>query len=156
MHEEMRKWIKGKWVKMQVQEEFLNKGKEIAERMLSYMIPVVFINMVQGRPQAKAMYVILREGIQKLWFNTDSTAEHLRNIREDPISTVYVYDAQRVEGVMLSGKAYIETDEKIRMQAWGKAVVTEYEGGVNNLDFQVVRFETEDANCFFEGTNVIF
>jgi hypothetical protein len=42
------------------------------------------------------------------------------------------------------------------MKAWGKAVVTEYEGGVNNLDFQVVRFETEEVNCFFEGTNVIF
>jgi general stress protein 26 len=156
MNEEMRKWIKGKWVKMQAQEEFLDKGKEIAERMLSYMSPVVFINIVRGQPHAKAMYVMLQEGIQKLWFNTDSTSKRLKNIQEDPTSTVYVYDAQRVEGVMLSGKAYIETDEKIRMQAWEKAIVTEYEGGVNNLDFQVVRFETEDANCFFEGTNVIF
>jgi hypothetical protein len=80
MNEEMRKWIKGKWVGMQVQEEFLDKGREVAERMLSYMTPVVFINMVRGRPHAKAMYVILREGIQKLWFNTDSTAKHLKNI----------------------------------------------------------------------------
>jgi general stress protein 26 len=156
MNEEVRKWIKGKWVKMQTQEDSLKQGREIIEKILSETKSIVFINIAQGRPQAKAMWPILRTGIQVMWFNTDSTSNRIKQIQEDPVTTIYAYDVQRVEGVMLLGKAYVETDEKIRIQAWEKATVTEYEGGVNDPDFQVIRFETQDVNCFFQGTSVSF
>jgi general stress protein 26 len=154
--EEVRQWIEGKWVTMPPQADPLQQGREIVEKILSETKSIVFINIAQGRPQAKAMWPILRNGIQAMWFNTDSTSKRIKQIQEDPVTTIYAYDMQRVEGVMLSGKAYVETDEKIRMQAWEKATVTEYEGGVNSPDFQVIRFETQDVNCFFEGTSVSF
>jgi general stress protein 26 len=153
---EAREWVDGKWKSMQIHETLVEQAKGIALRLTSEAKVVVFSTIADRRPQMKAMYPVLQNGLLELWFNTDSTSKRLEQIKQNPLASIYVYDTQRIQGVMLSGRAVVETDAKIRLQAWEKAAVTDYKCGVADPDFQVIRFSTDEINCFFSGNSVMF
>ena len=155
MKQEFRQWIDGKWTLLNSEESVLEQARDIAERVLTESCSVVFINIANGKPQAKAMFPKLREGLSVLWFNTDATSKRLQQITVDPISTVYAFDAQRVEGIMLSRMSFVETDPEQRKRAWETSNI-DYKDGVDDPDFQVIRFEIEEINCFFDGNSVTF
>lgn len=154
---EAREWVKGKWISLDNNEDLINEAQKKAKSLLSEAEVVVFINIDEsGVPIAKAMYPAYKNGISNIWFNTDATSMRFKQIMNNPIVTVYCYDNDKTEGIMLVGKAYVEKEHIWRERLWKKEFEEGYLGGLDDPDYQIIRFDTEWCNYFGQSKSITF
>ena len=153
----IREWVKGKWKAICENPDILNNARQIAEKIISEAQVAVFVNVDSNlTPLAKAMYPAYKSGISHIWFNTDATSNRLNQLQANSLSTVYCYDPVKVEGVMLVGNTFVEKERIWRERLWKKEFEEGYPGGIDDPDYQVLRFDTKWCNCFFDSKSVTF
>lgn len=156
MKAEAREWVMGKWKTLEFGEEVVAEAHKVAETLIQEADVVVFITIEDGIPIAKAMYPAYKDGISHIWFNTDATSKRLQQIKENPVATVYCYEKGKIEGLMLVGKAYVETEHIWRERLWKEDFKEGYVGGIEDSDYQVMRFDAEWCNCFSQSKSITF
>jgi general stress protein 26 len=157
MDVEMREWIMGKWKAVHENAGLLDDARQMAEALVSKAEVAVFVNIApNGIPLAKAMYPAFKSGINRIWFNTDASSNRLEQLKKDSLATVYCYDKEKIEGVMLVGNAFEEKERVWRERLWKKEFEEGYSGGIDDPDYQVLRFDARWCNCFYQGKSVTF
>lgn len=150
------KWMDGCWRETDcdssVMENYINKAKELMERSNV----IVFVNLdPDGLPVARAMLVAQKVKYTHFYFSTNSSSKHVNQIARNPVATLYMFDADTYEGLMLSGKAMIEVNPLWRNKIWEDSY-SKYYSGVDDPDYCILRFDVDMCNYYHNATNVTF
>ncbi|MDD4032161.1 MAG: pyridoxamine 5'-phosphate oxidase family protein [Bacteroidales bacterium] len=146
--------IDGSWKKTEEDPDLIRQSIEKAEKLLQRTKIVVFVSLdAQGNPMAKALLVAATKKLKHLYFSTNTSSRHIRQIRANPIATVYFFDPQTLEGVMLSGHATEEPDHTWREKIWEDYYTY---SGVDDPDYCILRFDAETGNYYQNLSNVSF
>ena len=108
----------------------------------------------EGFPNAKAMYLRAHEGIHVLWFSTNVSAERTRQLRGRPQACVYLFDSERIHGLMLTGHMAVHQDAETKESYWEEGDELYYPLGPTDPDYCMMRFVAEKGNYWSAGKRV--
>ena len=153
---QVRKWFDGCWKDVADDHDSITACRVKAEKLLERSRIVVFIHLdANGLPTAKAMLAAAKDGLEHIWFSTNASSGHVMDVRRNPSATVYLYDPETYEGVMLRGRAQEEQDQTWREKLWEDGC-EKYYSGVNDPEYFILRFDAEWANYYQGGMNITF
>jgi general stress protein 26 len=112
---------------------------------------IAFIASVDGDgfPNMKAMLSPRkRNGIQEIWFSTNTSSKRVAQYRENPKASVYFYDKRFFRGVQLIGTMEVLEDAVIKKEIWEFGDKMYYPKGVTDPDYCVLKFTTQKGRYY--------
>ena len=109
-----------------------------------------------GYPNIKAMGIVEHEGLQTIWFSTNTSSKRVAQVLQNPQTCVYFVDAEQVKGLMLVGTAKVLQDAESRQRLWSPGCEQYYPLGVTDPDYSVLRFTTQWGNFYHALANTSF
>ena len=119
-------------------------------------IAMLGTNGGDGHPNIKAMLKMENEGLDTLWFSTNSSSKRVAQLRKDPRACVYLVDTEKMQGLMLVGLAEVLDDAESRERLWRDGFEMYYPLGVTDPDYSVIRFTAESGNYYHGLCNTDF
>ena len=102
-----------------------------------------------GFPQTKAMLAPRkREGIQVLYLTTNTSSQHVAQLRANPKACLYVCDTRFYRGVTLIGRVEVQEDAASKEMLWKFGDTMYYPKGVTDPDYCVLRFTAERGRYY--------
>ena len=74
------------------------------------------------------------------YFSTNTSSEKIRHLASDKKSSVYYYDSQTFEGLLLMGEMETVTDRRIKESFWQDNWTMYYKIGVDDPDYTLLKF----------------
>ncbi len=103
----------------------------------------------EGYPNIKAMLPPRkREGIQIIYFSTNTSSERVKQFRTNPKASLYFFDAQAFQGVLLKGNMQVLETPEYKEMLWQKGDNLYYPLGVTDPDYCVLVFQTETVRYY--------
>ncbi len=103
----------------------------------------------EGYPNIKAMLPPRkREGIQIIYFSTNTSSERVKQFRTNPKASLYFFDAQAFQGVLLKGNMQVLETPEYKEMLWQKGDNLYYPLGVTDPDYCVLVFQTETVHYY--------
>ena len=117
---------------------------EIIERFIDKQ-SVAFISSIdeEGFPNTKAMLKPRkRSGLKEFYFSTNTSSMRVKQFINESKACIYFYHKGLVkyEGVMLTGKMEVLTDQGSKNMIWKKGDTMFYKKGVTDPDYCVLKF----------------
>ena len=111
-----------------------------------------------GDPQIKAMIKAEHQGLRTVWFSTNTSSEHVEQLKRDPRACVYFAEWAREpwRGLTLGGRMEILRDRASRERLWEDGCERYYPKGVDDPDYTVLRFTAEWGKFYQYGTKMRF
>lgn len=112
----------------------------------------------EGFPNTKAMLPPRkREGIQSIWFTTNTSSLRVGQYLANPKACVYFYDKRFYRGVMLRGMMEVLTDAKSKEMIWKPGDELYYPLGVTDPDYCVLKFTAHNGRYYshFKSKNFV-
>jgi len=126
-------------------------AREIAEALAaSLAIAMVGSIGLDGTPQIKAMIKAEHDGLRTFWFSTNTSSEHVAQFAKDPRACVYfaAWDEGPWRGLTLSGRMEILRDRTSREHLWQDGCERYYPEGIEDPDYTVLRFTSEEGKLY--------
>lgn len=119
-------------------------GLEMIERFIDKQ-SVAFISSIdeEGFPNTKAMLSPRkRSGLREFYFSTNTSSMRVKQFINESKACIYFYHKGLVkyEGVMLTGKMEVLTDQGSKNMIWKKGDTIFYKKGVTDPDYCVLKF----------------
>ena len=117
---------------------------EMIERFIDKQ-SVAFISSIdeEGFPNTKAMLKPRkRSGLREFYFSTNTSSMRVKQFINESKACIYFYHKGLVkyEGVMLTGKMEVLTDQGSKNMIWKKGDTMFYKKGVTDPDYCVLKF----------------
>ena len=117
---------------------------EMIERFIDKQ-SVAFISSIdeEGFPNTKAMLrPRKRSGLKEFYFSTNTSSMRVKQFINESKACIYFYHKGLVkyEGVMLTGKMEVLTDQGSKNMTWKKGDTMFYKKGVTDPDYCVLKF----------------
>lgn len=132
--------------------------KNDATRMAEDLIKrskIAFVGSIDGDvPNIKAMLVAKREGLNSIWFSTNTSSRRVKQYLVNPNACVYFCDQERFIGLLLVGQIEVRQDKYARELLWCDGDEQYYSKGVSDPDYTVLHFTTKSANIYHGLDNV--
>ena len=112
---------------------------------------VAFISSVdeEGFPNTKAMLPPRkREGINCLYFTTNTSSMRVRQYKGNPKASVYFCDKRFFRGVMLKGTMEVLEDSDSKEMIWQTGDTMYYSKGVTDPDYCVLKFTAQSGRYY--------
>lgn len=95
----------------------------------------------EGYPNVKAMLPPRkREGLERIYFSTNTSSQRVTQFRENPKASLYFYDPNSFQGVMLKGEMEVVEEFKYKEMLWQAGDKIYYPLGVTDPDYCVLIF----------------
>lgn len=91
------------------EEEAINKGLELINRSTFAMLGS---NGNEGYPNIKAMFKMENQGLNEIWFSTNTSSKRVAQLKQNPKACVYFADFEKFEGLMLTGEIEVLQDKE--------------------------------------------
>ena len=134
-------------------QEAMTKGLQLIEKS---EICLLGTNGEDGFPNIKAMLNVKHEGINKIWFITNTSSKRVQQLEKDNRACVYYVDAQDFKGLMLAGTIQILRDSGSRQGLWRDGYERYYPLGVEDPDYTVLCFTAYRGNYYHKLQNATF
>ena len=109
----------------------------------------------EGYPNIKAMLPPRkREGIQTIYFSTNTSSQRVNQFRTNPKASVYFFDAQTFQGVMLKGNMQVLETPEYKEMLWQNGDTLYYPLGVTDPDYCVLVFQTEAVRYYADLSSI--
>lgn len=130
----------------------MNVNKETLEALVARRrIALIGSVDAEGFPTMKAMLSArVREGLRVFYFTTNTSSMRVAQYRRDARATVYFFDEETFEGLMLRGKMEVLEDAASRRLIWRDGDTEYYPQGVDDPDYCVLRFTARDGRYYAE------
>ncbi|OGO43155.1 MAG: general stress protein 26 [Chloroflexi bacterium RBG_16_58_8] len=131
----------------------MNKKSAYAEGLQlveSSKICLLGTNAEGGFPNIKAMLNLKHEGLEKVWFSTNTSSRRVQQIMKDSRACVYYVDETNFKGLMLVGTIKIMQDLESRKMLWAEGAEVYYPQGVEDSDYSVLCFSAKWGN-YYQG-----
>lgn len=111
-----------------------------------------------GAPRVIAMIAAEKEDLQRLWFSTNTSSEHVALLQRDPRASVYFAEwaSEPWRGLTLGGRMEILQDRASRERLWEDGCERFYPEGIDDPDYTVLRFTAEWGKYYQYGTKMRF
>lgn len=134
-------------------EESIRESQALVERSLIAMLGT---NGDDGYPNIKAMIKCEHEGLETVWFSTNTSSRRVAQLKRDPKACVDFVDFDRWKGLMLVGTVEILQDIGSRQRLWQEGDEKYYPLGVTDPDYTVLRFTATRGNYYHKLDNLDF
>ncbi len=102
-----------------------------------------------GFPNTKAMLPPRkREGIENLYFTTNTSSMRVGQYKANGKACVYFYDKRFFRGVMLIGRMKVLRDIKSKKMIWQNGDEMYYSKGVTDPDYCVLKFTAKNGRYY--------
>ena len=122
----------------------------------SATIAMLGTNGDDGYPNIKAMIKAENEGLQTIWFSTNTSSKRVAQILRDAKTCVYFVDMNQWMGLMLVGTVEVLQDAESKQRLWQPGDEKYYPLGVTDPDYSVLRFTAQWGNYYHALSNVSF
>ncbi len=95
--------------------DVIKKSKDLVEK--SEIALLGSINQT-GFPNIKAMLNLRGEGLEKIWFSTNTSSNRVKQLLENDKACVYYHTNDDYMGLMLTGKIKVMNDEESKKLLW--------------------------------------
>jgi general stress protein 26 len=134
-------------------QEAITEGLRLMEKS---NICLLGTNGPDGFPCIKAMMNLKHEGLNKIWFSTNTSSKRVQQLKKDNRACVYYVDEKNFKGLMLSGTMQILQDLKSRQMLWMEGSEKYYPLGVEDPDYTGLYFEAHRGNYYNYLKNITF
>jgi general stress protein 26 len=134
-------------------QEAMSEGLQLVERS---KICLLGTNGEDGFPNIKAVMNAKHEGMNKIWFSTNTSSRRVQQLKKDNRACVYYVDDQDFQGLMLTGTMQILQDPKSRRMLWNDGDERYYPCGVEDPDYTVLCFTARRGNYYHKLRNISF
>ena len=135
------------------QQEAIQCGLELVNRS---KIAMLGSNGDNGYPNIKAMIKMENEGLQTIWFSTNTSSKRVSQFVKNPKACVYFVDFDQWMGLMLVGDVEVLQDAESKQRLWREGYERYYPSGVTDPDYSVLRFTAQWGNYYHALSNVTF
>lgn len=127
-------------------QDLINSGLTIIEKSSNTIIASVDEN---GVPNIKAMLKPREnDGLKAFYFTTNTSSQRVKQYLNNPKASIYFYDNQSFQGIMLRGKMEVLQDQSTKNRIWRDGDTMYYPGGVTDADYCVLKFTTDDCRIY--------
>jgi general stress protein 26 len=119
-------------------------------------IAMLGTNGNDGYPNIKAMLKMENDGLQRIWFSTNTSSRRVAQVIRDPRTCVYFVDMDQWKGLMLVGTIEVLQDAESKQRLWRPGLEKYYPLGITDPDYSVLRFTTQWGNYYHALSNVSF
>ncbi|MFN2270923.1 MAG: pyridoxamine 5'-phosphate oxidase family protein [Anaerolineae bacterium] len=134
-------------------EEAIREALALADRS---GIAMVGTNGDNGYPNIKAMLKMENEGLNRIWFSTNTSSKRVGQFVQNSKTCVYFVDFEQWKGLMLVGDVEVLQDMESRQRLWREGFEKYYPLGVTDPDYTVLRFTAQRGNYYHALSNVTF
>lgn len=134
-------------------EEAIREALALADRS---GIAMVGTNGDNGYPNIKAMIKMENEGLNRIWFSTNTSSKRVGQLVQNSKVCVYFVDFEQWKGLMLVGDVEVLQDMESRQRLWREGFEKYYPLGVTDPDYSVLRFTAQWGNYYHALSNVTF
>jgi general stress protein 26 len=134
--------------------------KHIKE-VVKYAPAAVFTTIDEnGFPEARAMLNLPqnnRDPLRQIWLTTNTDSLKVQQVKNSAKTSVYFYLADEqhgLKGVLLTGRARIIKDRKIKAKIWDKRWKIYYPSGVNDPDYSVICFTPQALHFYYQLSKI--
>ncbi len=119
-------------------------------------IAMLGTNGDNGYPNIKAMLKMENEGLNRIWFSTNTSSKRVGQLVQNSKTCVYFVDFEQWMGLMLVGEVEVLQDTESRQRLWREGFEKYYPLGVTDPDYSVLRFTAQWGNYYHALSNVTF
>ena len=94
-------------------------------------------------PNVRVLLVAANDGVDSLWFATETEAPKIAEIRKNPKAAIYGFDMEAMAEFRLFGKIELLSDSVSRRKIWRNDFIQHFPDGVDSPTMIVLRFETD-------------
>lgn len=103
----------------------------------------------QGYPRPCVLSKIKNEGIRKFWVATGANGVKTRHFQANPkAGACFLRDG---DGMTLMGEVRIVDDPELKKAMWLPWFIEHFPGGMEDPNYCVLQFETNEATIWIEG-----
>jgi len=135
------------------EQEVMAEGLQLIERS---EICLLGTNGEDGFPNIKAMLNVKHEGINRIWFITNTSSRRVQQLRKDNRACVYYVDDEDFEGLMLTGTIQVLQDLESRQMLWRDGYERYYPLGLEDPDYTVLCFRARKGSYYHKLRNITF
>ena len=134
-------------------EEAIREALALASRS---GIAMLGTNGDNGYPNIKAMIKMENEGLNRIWFSTNTSSKRVSQLARNSKACVYFVDFEQWMGLMLVGDVELLQDMESKQRLWREGFEKYYPLGVTDPDYSVLRFTAQWGNYYHALSNVTF
>jgi general stress protein 26 len=134
-------------------EEAIREALALASRS---DIAMLGTNGDNGYPNIKAMIKMENEGLNRIWFSTNTSSKRVGQLIRNSKACVYFVDFEQWMGLILVGDVEVLQDMESRQRLWREGFERYYPLGVTDPDYSVLRFTAQWGNYYHALSNVTF
>lgn len=102
-----------------------------------------------GFPSSRAMLSPRkRDGIHTLYIPAKATSMRLRNLIDNPKSSLYFYDKKTMKSVMLKGTAELIQDPALKAELWREGDQEVFPNGADAPEYCIIRFSAKSGRYY--------
>ena len=134
-------------------EEAYDKALELVNNSEKCLLGTIDEN---GYPNIKAMFNAKNNGMNEIWFSTNTSSIRTQQVKNNEQSCVYFVDMENFIGVLLIGKIIATRDKDLREMLWEDGCERFYPQGVDDPDYSVLHFKAERGNIYHSMNKASF
>jgi general stress protein 26 len=134
-------------------EEAIREALALASRS---DIAMLGTNGDNGYPNIKAMIKMENEGLNRIWFSTNTSSKRVGQLIRNSKACFYFVDFEQWMGLILVGDVEVLQDMESRQRLWREGFEKYYPLGVTDPDYSVLRFTAQWGNYYHALSNVTF
>lgn len=138
-------------VKFNAPSEILDKIKQA--HTLVHNSTIAYLSSVNndGYPEGRAMLNMEANGLETIWFSTNTPSPKVAQFRQNPKASVLYTDNTTYEGVTLIGDIEVLCDQQSKDRLWRQGFEMYYPKGVTDPDYSVLKFTTKWVSYYKMG-----
>ena len=120
---------------------------EAKSRILQMLDKETFVSLAtfgtDAYPDVRVLLVAAKDGVDSIWFATETTSSKIAQLRKNPKAALYGYDMETMTEFRLFGSVAMLTDAASRRKIWQDVFVQHFPDGVDAPNMIVLRFNTD-------------
>ena len=93
-------------------------------------------------PDVRVLLVAAKDGVDTIWFATETAARKIAQLKKNPKAVIYGYDMESMTEFRLFGSVELLTDSAARQKIWRDDFIQHFPEGIDSPTMIVLKFNT--------------
>ena len=96
-----------------------------------------------GYPDVRVLLVAAKDGVDTIWFATETTTSKIAQLRKNPKAAIYGHDMETMTEFRLFGTVELLTDSVARQKIWRDDFIQHFPDGIDSPTMIILKFNTD-------------
>ncbi len=111
-------------------------------------------NGADGYPNIKAMLELATNGLETMYFSSNTSSRRVADLRANPKACLYYVDTDHFIGLMLVGEIEIVSEQATKDRLWRTGFERYYPLGKTDPDYSILKFTAKWGKLYNDGKYV--